>query len=143
MTDLSLPKEPSLRKQTQTDKFILDATAGFETYRANWSWTKHTENWLRANSFGTILNFPCGMSKIGFRVDLDRKTKPDMVADLYNIPFKRHSFDTVISDPPFSFYGKGKKWFWSKLADIARHRLILSSPLRRIEGIKGKKTCFL
>ena len=83
------------------------------------------------------------MSKIGFRVDLDSKVKPDLIADLYQIPFKPQSFDTVISDPPFSCYGKGKKWFWSKLADIARHRLILSTPLRRIEGIKAKKAFFL
>jgi len=133
-------QEHSVRKP---EKFILDATTGHETYRANWSWTKHTENWLRSNSIGRILNIPCGKSKIGLRCDVDRKVKPDVIADLYHLPFNKYSFDTVICDPPFSFYGKGKKWFWVKLADIARHRLILSTPLRRIEGIKGKKSIFL
>ncbi|MFA7398394.1 MAG: hypothetical protein WC046_07915 [Candidatus Bathyarchaeia archaeon] len=114
-----------------------------ESYQANWSWTRHTEDWLKSQieKGQTVISFPCGMSKIGLRVDLDRKVKPDIIADIYHPPFKRYAVDVVISDPPFNMYGKGKKWFWVALADIARHKLILSTNLRRISGIKeGKKT---
>jgi hypothetical protein len=113
-----------------------------ESYQANWSWTRHTERWLKnqIERGGEVLNFPCGHSKIGLRVDIDRNVKPDIIADIYHPPFKKHSFDVVISDPPFSAYGKGKKWFWVSLADLSKHKLILSTNLRHITGVKGKKT---
>jgi hypothetical protein len=116
-----------------------------ESYQANWSWVRHTEDWLQSQRTrgGSVLNFPCGQSKIGLRVDIDRTVKPAVIADFYHPPFKKHSFDDVISDPPFSAYGKGKKWFWVALADLAKHKLILSTNLRHISGIKGKKSIFL
>jgi hypothetical protein len=116
-----------------------------ESYQANWSWVKHTESWLKSQieRGEEVLNFPCGQSKIGLRVDIDRSVKPDIIADFYHPPFRKHSFDVVISDPPFSAYGKGKKWFWVALSDVARHKFILSTNLRHIKGIKGKKEIFM
>jgi hypothetical protein len=85
-----------------------------------------------AHGGGSLLNFPCGKSKLGLRVDIDKSVKPDVIADFYHPPFKKHSFDDVVSDPPFSAYGKGKKWFWVALADLGH-----------ISGVKGKKSIFL
>jgi SAM-dependent methyltransferase len=43
-----------------------------------------------------------GRAEIGTRVDLDRSTEPDVVADAHALPFEDGSFDLVILDPPYS-----------------------------------------
>jgi len=103
---------------------------GFEAYQVNWSWNKKTDKWLQKMCIGRTLNFPCGMSKVGdVRADLDPSVKPDVIADLLNPikwPWKRLEFDTVVCDPPFSFYSKFK-WIF-RLRDLTKRRIILSTP---------------
>jgi len=101
------------------------------------SWPNEVESWVSERCVGSVLNICCGNSKIGFRVDLDKRVNPNLIADLHHLPFQHNSFDTVLSDPPFSYYGRGRKWFWLTLKDIARKRLILSTPTRVI--LMGKK----
>jgi hypothetical protein len=101
----------------------------FKAYQVNWSWDRDTHKWLRSMCIGRTLNFPCGMSLLGdVRADLDETTKPDIIADLQKpfMNFKKGEFDTVICDPPFSMYSK-RKWI-NRIADLARKRLILSTP---------------
>ncbi len=45
-------------------------------------------------------------------------------------PFRRQTFDTVICDPPFSYYNKFK-WI-TRLADLARKRFLLSTSANNI-----------
>lgn len=105
----------------------------FQAYQVNWSWDRHTDRWLKSMCIGRTLNFPCGMSRVGdIRADLDKTTKPDVIADLLHpfLTFKRCQFDTVICDPPFEMFVK-RKWI-PPISDLARKRLILSTPNYRI-----------
>ena len=92
-------------------------------YHPNWSWDANTEKIIRQLCTGSILNFPCGMSQIGLRVDVDRKVKPAVIADLDHPPFKKGSFETVLCDPPFSMFARFR-WI-SGIADLATKKLIL------------------
>jgi len=59
-----------------------------ELYQLNWSWSKKTDKFLREITTGsTVLNMPCGMSKVGTtRADLDKSVKPDIICDLFHPP---------------------------------------------------------
>lgn len=100
-----------------------------QLYQPNWSWSKDFDLMISKWCIGRTLNFPCGMSNIGdVRADLDKTVKPDVIADLYKSKeyFKKREFDTVLCDPPYSFYSK-RKWI-AQLSDIAAKRLIFSTP---------------
>jgi len=100
-----------------------------EVYQPNWSWNSDTDKWLRTMCIGRTLNFPCGMSNIGdVKADIDRDFAPNVVADLLDKktwPWEDSEFDTVICDPPFSYYNKFE-WIHN-LFNLAKHRLILST----------------
>ena len=69
------------------------------------------------------------MSKVGdTRIDTDPKTSRTEPGDLFQLTLEPGSFDTVICDPPFSYYSPkyGQKWLL-QLSHIAKKRLILSS----------------
>ena len=99
-------------------------------YQPNWSWGEDTDKWLNRIFEGkSILNFPCGKSNVGYRVDADKSVNPEILADLDNHPFKHNSFDVVICDPPFSKYSRFK-WL-TKLSKIAKTDLLISTPYMR------------
>jgi len=92
-----------------------------------WSWNKKTECIIKNECRGFTLNVCCGKSQIGdVRVDLNRALNPTLIADVKNLPFRKNSFDTVVCDPPFSFYQR-IKWILP-LADLCRRKLMLSTP---------------
>ena len=114
-----------------------------QAYQSNWSWDHKTHYWLLKQIRGdTVLNFPCGMSMIGYRADADKSVKPDVIADL-NEPlatFKKLSYDTVICDPPWDYFNK--IGWCHQLAKVARLRIIFSSPpmsvhLRKRDWVKS------
>lgn len=43
-----------------------------------------------------------GVAEYGFRVDINGKAYPDVVADAHNLPFRDGTFDFVLCDPPYS-----------------------------------------
>lgn len=112
-----------------------------ELYQVNWSWNNDTDKWLqRIFENKTILNFPSGLSTVGYRVDLDESVKPDKIADLDENPFKPLSYDAVICDPPFSRFNK---WRWlTRLAECAKTDFIISTPylMPRIKNFYVHKT---
>ena len=100
---------------------------GSQLYKLKWSWKKDTD-FLLLNKFKdkTILNFPCGKSKIGTRADIDLSVEPEIISDLMNPNFKVLSYDVVICDPPFSYYNKFK-WLM-KLSNIAKEYFVVCTP---------------
>jgi hypothetical protein len=125
-----------------------------ETFKKRWSFNtglRNRERWkqvvsannfnfLNTMKFGLTANICCGYDNTGdILIDIDLKTlkanknsllipelKDYVCADMFNLPFRNNVFDTVICDPPFSYYNK-LKWI-VKLADLTRYKLILSSP---------------
>jgi len=99
-------------------------------YQVNWSWNKDIDILLlKKFKNKTILNFPCGMSKIGLRADLDPSVNPDIMADLFypQEHFKANSFDVVICDPPFKYFNKFK-WLL-EISNIASEYFVISTPV--------------
>lgn len=103
-------------------------------YKPNWSWSKETDYWLSKQCIGRTLNFPCGKSTVGtIKADIDKQFYPDVIADLLNIDtwpkeWTKFSFDTIICDPPFEFYGNQRMKWLLPLAERTKKRLILSTP---------------
>ena len=97
----------------------------------------NAEKFLGTFSEGFTLNACCGLDPFGdvlMDVDIDilKKVmnhridsfdKEYIQGDVKNLPFREKSFDTVICDPPFSFYNR-VKWVFP-LKDLARQKLIL------------------
>ena len=106
---------------------------GRHFFKAEWHWGRETENWLKKLCIGRTLNFPCGMSYVGdVRADKDESVKPDILADVrsFEFSFKRGEFDTVICDPPFSFWALNKVYSWfPEFCRLAKKRLIFRCPL--------------
>lgn len=104
---------------------------GYErVLQANWIHPPHVENWLQKMALGRTLNVCSGMSRVGdVRVDIDPDTNRTDDGDLFDLNYRPLSFDTVICDPPFSYYVTGKNRFrWiGSLRKIARKRILLSS----------------
>ena len=98
-----------------------------QVYKVNWSWNKDTDFiLLKKFKDKTILNFPCGKSRIGTRVDIDPSVDPEIISDLMDPKFKPRSYDVVICDPPFSYFNKFK-WLL-KLSNIADKYFVISTP---------------
>jgi hypothetical protein len=99
-----------------------------QVLQANWIAPSHVDEWLRKMIIGRSLNVCCGTSLAG-DVRLDILPPPETTrteeGDLFNLGYKARSFDTVICDPPFTYYNK-RRWVF-QLAQIACKRLILSS----------------
>jgi len=106
-------------------------------YQAKWHWSKEEEQLVKSLCIGYTLNFPCGTSQIGdIRADKDKSVNPDVVADLRapEFHFKKQQFDTVVCDPPFSFYALDKIPYWIYgIMDLAKKRVIFRAPLVNLQ----------
>jgi len=116
----------------------------------------HAEKWLLQlardiidNQDAKILNLFCGMNVEGFRVDIKKEVKPDLICDAHEISkhLSVHSrFDIILADPPYSdeeakeLYGTPKlnykRWTGeaTKLLNVGGlliiyHKLIVPNPL--------------
>lgn len=114
-------------------------------YRPVWRDHHDVDTWLQRDMFvGETLNFPCGDSNIGdVLADADADNNPDVVADLWNLPFEENSFDTVYCDPPYHFYGGEQYHFVHPLWDIARERLIFQTNKVGIRLSKARKDFYI
>ncbi len=107
-------------------------------FRPDWYVGEEAEKKIKSLCIGSTLNFPCGRSSYGnVRADVDSKVNPDVLADLLDFKdiFKKQSYDTVVCDPPFSFYTDnniGWKWIYN-VAAIARKRVIFKTPKVRVK----------
>lgn len=101
---------------------------------------------LSSMAEGPTLNLCCGFDSTGdVLLDQDMEIlqgRQDTITerlkvngDVYNLPFKYSSFDTVICDPPYSFYAK-QAWIF-EIFKLARKRVILSVPTVDIRPPEG------
>lgn len=71
-------------------------------FKDAWRWPDDVERFIRDQCQGEVLHVCCGGSQLGdVRVDADPRHDPDVVADMYNLPFPDFSFGTVVVDPPW------------------------------------------
>lgn len=77
--------------------------------------------------FDKILHPFGGRAEIGYKLDLKRGVKPDIIGDAHYLPFKDEIFDCVIIDPPYTeiyakrLYGLERKpKFWTYINEAVR-----------------------
>lgn len=107
---------------------LINHMGPLQLFKVKWHWGDKTDAWLKTMSIGRTLNWPCGLSTVGDeRWDITPSVKPDRIMDLMKAEgLEKQSFDTVICDPPFSYYSHFK-WLLP-IVDLARKRVILSTP---------------
>lgn len=67
-----------------------------------WAFPPNVEKLLRTLTEGrTVLQLFGGIAKWGVRIDIDRDTRPHIIADAWMPPFGRDAFQVVIVDPPY------------------------------------------
>ena len=80
------------------------------SFKQIWTFPEQVEKRIAGKmDKGLWLHAPVGISKIGLgpfnddiqvvTVDVDPRVKPDVVADIFHLPFKNNTFDGAISDP--------------------------------------------
>ena len=70
--------------------------------KPSWVWWASEDRLYAQLLEGYALHVCCGHSQIGdIRVDVDPTVKPDIVADMYHLPFRRGVFKCAIIDPPW------------------------------------------
>lgn len=117
--------------------------------------TLYCEEWLielakeiLQNENPDILNVFCGMNKLGWRIDINKEVKPDMVGDIHKLsevmPSWFDKFDIILADPPDSdeaktIYGTPKLNYkkWTAECDkflkkggllIVYHKYVMPNP---------------
>lgn len=118
---------------------------GSALYRPEWETPHDIRNWLSSSLFvGEVLNVCSGPSPLGdVRVDADRSHSPDVVGDVHDLPFPERSFDTVYVDPPYSLYSFPHGYWPHEAWRVAKERLILESPGKRVTIPRTHKSWYL
>jgi ubiquinone/menaquinone biosynthesis C-methylase UbiE len=95
-------------------------------FKEAWVWCEKEEWLYKQLCEGFTLHLCCGKSKLGdIRADLILKS--EVKADMYYLPFKNESFDTIICDPPWFGPKNWESWkkFVNEICRVAKHRIIL------------------
>jgi hypothetical protein len=101
-----------------------------DVLHVEWIHPDDVEQWLSKMIIGKTLNVCCGHSMVGdVRIDSDPNSSRTEAGDLFKLDYLPGSFDTVIVDPPFSYYSPkyGQGWLL-QLGHIAQKRVLLSTP---------------
>src|SRR6267143_3784866 len=69
-------------------------------FKKAWSWPAQVEELIGKQIEGFSLHVCCGDSRLG-DVRLDLEKQADIRGDMFHLPFKRETFDTVLCDPPW------------------------------------------
>jgi 16S rRNA G966 N2-methylase RsmD len=74
-----------------------------EIYRDSWRQPEEVTDLVYKFIKSPSLNICCGMSKIGdIRADITLTVKPNILCDMFHLPFKPISFNSVYCDPPWN-----------------------------------------
>lgn len=81
-------------------------------------WSDSIQEFLPSLFVGRTLHVCCGHSLLGdVRIDMDKATYPEVIADAARLPVYSDAFETVLADPPYN----GKfQWNHDLLAELAR-----------------------
>jgi len=103
----------------QAESSPTDHERGYPTIQDAWVWPDRVERLFREEQTGNTLHVCCGKSDVGnVTLDADPRNDPDIVGDMFDLPFDGPRFDTVICDPPWKeiqHVGKKHKLFFELL----------------------------
>jgi len=94
-------------------------------FKEVWVWSKREEQLYRRLCRGFTLHLCSGKSFLG-DVRCDLALPSDLKADMYHLPFRSFTFDTVITDPPWHGPSTWHKWetLIKEITRISRKRII-------------------
>jgi 23S rRNA G2445 N2-methylase RlmL len=119
----------------------LKKTWSFKSTQAKWVKVSYLHNVDFLNTFkiGLTANICCGFDTTGdILIDIDlnvlKKNKKQhyleikdfICADMFKLPLRYKSVDTIICDPPYNYYTRFQ-WIY-KFTYYAKKRIILSAP---------------
>lgn len=75
-----------------------------------WSFPRTVERYLVEFTAGrSVLQLFGGQSAWGWRLDIDRTTRPHVIGDAWLPPFRKNAVDVVILDPPYTHINAQQK----------------------------------
>ena len=81
-----------------------------QVFKASWKFPPHVKKWLHNEIEGYSLHVCSGSSDIGdVKIDVQPQSNDVTQADMFKLPFKPETFDTVICDPAWAI-GIDKRW---------------------------------
>lgn len=115
-----------------------------QVFKAQWKFPPHVKKWLLSQIEGYTLHVCCGASDIGdVKIDIEPQNEDVTQADMFQLPFKPGTFDTVICDPPWAI-GIDKRWAITyQLRDVLKvnGKLLFNGLwIPRIKGLKIEDT---
>jgi len=71
--------------------------------KPKWAFNEDLRAWFSERAKGRTLHLCCGYTHFDFAInlDVDRQANLDVQADMFDLPFKDNTFDTIICDPPY------------------------------------------
>ena len=80
-----------------------------------WEFSLDLKKWFTSRAKGKTLHLCCGYTYFDFavNVDIDPKSRADIIADMFHLPFRSNVFDTIICDPPYRL-AIHRRPFWVK-----------------------------
>ena len=68
-----------------------------------WAFNSELKEWFRKRTCGRVLHVCCGHTRFenSINVDIDPSASCDVLADMFNLPFRSGVFDTYVCDPPY------------------------------------------
>ena len=115
-------------------------------YKAQWKFPLQVSRWVKQNVNGYSLHVCSGSSNIGdVKVDIMPQSYGVTQADMFNLPFKHNTFDTVICDPPWAIGFDKRRAVTYQLRNVLKPNGILLFNGRWIPRIKGLEImeCFI
>ncbi|MEM2003154.1 MAG: methyltransferase domain-containing protein [Nitrososphaerota archaeon] len=98
-------------------------------FRKAWAWPEPVEKFIASLLVSPSLHVCCGESTLG-DVRVDIKTKADIQADAFHLPFRDEVFASVVSDPPWHMSYNLRPKFAKEIYRVLRPGgiFILNSP---------------
>jgi len=99
-------------------------------YKNVYQFPQDTHDFIKSKIIGTSLHVCCGNSNLGdYHIDIEKQEAQDkdvfILADMFHLPIKHQSFDTVICDPIWNLgYHVRHKLIW-ELRDCVKYQGIL------------------
>ena len=89
-----------------------------------WVFNLDLKLWFESRMEGEVLHLCCGKTRFNaLNIDLDPNSEADLLADMFHLPVRPESFDTVICDPPYKLaIHKRAQWVRTLLYPIKKKR---------------------
>lgn len=100
-------------------------------FKESWKQPQEVTDLVKKYLESPVLNICCGKADIGdLRADVTLSVEPDMICDVFNMPFKHGSFASLYCDPPWNLGYPQRIKLTKELGNVIKPggRLIMNCP---------------